>query len=823
MMFLMRASGGLLIIMGVLTGCPAPTSVTCTDGRVCPTGYVCEYEHTLCVRSAQLDQCRGMPDLTTCTILDEGDGVCSKQVCLPAGCGDGLAGGIEECDRSDMRGVTDCMQLGYYESGAVSCRSDCSYDVTSCTSICGDRTRDDAFGEECDHAELGDATDCTEIGYYDPGPLRCNALCSYDRTVCTGFCGDGMVNGNELCDGAPPTEGCIELGYDAGRVTCALGACAPNLTECARLGWRLVQSPTTAQFGSMWASSPSDVWAVGTASVIRYDGVAWTTQPTPGKPYRAIWGSAANDIWVAGVSAAIAHFDGTTWSEVATALTGQFNALWGSAGNDVWAVGVLAGGGGRVAHYDGSTWTDAASSGSWPAIQSVWGFGPQDIWAVGTAGAIYHRSGTTWSRLAVSPTTANLLSVWGASADDVWAVGDNGTILHEDGTGWSAWPVSLTTSRLRAVRGTGPSDVWIAGDGGILLHYDGARWSEARPPTPNSLGALWPSAPNDVWAAGDSGTIARNPGASWTGQSATTQRLYSISAAGTVPTGAWAVGQGGTVLQYDGGRWSAVANSPSLPTDTLTDVFARSDQEAWIALGLGTVYRYDGISWTTFSNLSPFGVSAIAGTQTDVWAVAGSDVLHHNGASWTSENLGVAELLQAVWPRTSEDIWVAGRAGKVMRRNATGWSDISAPTTQTLFSIWGNSANDVWACGAGGAIFRYDGTSWVNVPSGTVTTLRKIRGTGRDDVWAVGDGGTVLHWDGTSWSRVRSSALNQQLYGLAVTSRHTFVVGDGGFIDHFDRVVPWQGTCAISEASACDDAVDNDCDGSIDAQDTDCP
>lgn len=818
----MRATGGVIVAAWVLASCYQPTSVTCTDGRVCPTGYVCEYGHGLCVLSEQLEQCRDMPDTTPCTLVDDGDGVCSKQVCLAAGCGDGLASGLEQCDRDDMRDITDCMQLGYYEMGPVSCRSDCSYNVTACTNICGDRTRDDQFGEECDDKDLGGLSDCTQIGFYDPGPLRCNGLCSYDRTACSGFCGDGMVNGNELCDGAPPSDGCIDFGYDTGAVTCAVGACAPNLADCTRLGWRLVQSPTTATLSSMWASSPTDVWALGSGTLVRYDGTAWTRPQTPSQAYFGIWGSAPNDIWMAGGSSKIAHYDGTTWTEVANSLAGHFNAIWGSAANDIWAVGSINGATGGVVHYDGATWQIAASTSGWPSMQSIWGFGPQDIWAVGFSGAIYRRSGTAWSRVASSPTTQNLFSVWGPSSDDVWAVGDAGTILHNDGGGWTAWPVTVTTRHLRAVRGTGPKDVWIAGDGGTLLHYDGVRWSEAAPPTPNNLAGLWPTAPDDVWTVGQSGTIARYAGASWKGQTVSTQRLFAVSTTGLLPTGAWAIGQGGTVLRYDGTRWTAVTDSPAQSTDTLEDVFVRSDDEAWLATGLGRVFRYDGLSWTTFSGLSPYKVLAIAGTATDVWAVATTDVLHHNGTGWSSETIAGVNLL-SLWARTSDDVWVVGGSGKVLRRTATGWSDISAPTTAFLHSIWGSAPDDVWVCGSGGAILRYDGTSWVAVPSGTSAVLREIRGTGPDDVWAVGDSGTVVHWDGIRWTRVRSSALNQQLYGLAVTQRHTFIVGDGGFIDHLDRVSPWRGTCATSEASACNDAVDNDCDDAIDEQDTDCP
>lgn len=805
----------------LVTGCLQTSSVPCGDGRVCPPGSVCDDTHGLCVRRDQVETCRGVADQTECTIGGVTAGVCSDEVCLPAGCGDKFATGLEQCDGDDMRDVTDCMDLGYYVNGPVSCTDGCSYDVLQCSRICGDLTRDAEFDEECDTMDLGGLTDCQQLGFYDPGPLRCNALCSFDRTVCTGFCGDGVVNGGEICDGSPPEERCIDFGYDAGPIACATGACGPSFASCARLGWRLDASPTSAMFSNMWASSPNDVWALGSSALFRYDGAAWVREMSPALPFLGIWGSGPDDVWLAGVSASIAHFDGTSWTTISHSLTGGFTSMWGSAPNDVYAVGALAGGGGRVARYDGATWSNAASSTLWPNLQAIWGFGPDDIWAVGASGAIVHRSSTGWVRLASTPSAQTLWGIWGADPNDVWAVGDNGTILHKDAAGWSLVTHDLTTSSLRAVRGTGPKDVWITG-AGTLLHYDGVRWKRVTSPTPNTLHAVWPSAPDDVWAAGNLGTIARYPGAGWTQQlpEPTSNRLDSIAAAGAVPTSAWAVGVLGTVLRYDGMQWTTVTDSPVQSLEALVGVWARSDQEIWIGSKSGEVYRYDG-TWTTFSDVSTFGIADIWGTATEVWVVAGTEVLRHDGMTWSTEQIPGGPTLATVWTTGPDDVWVGGVQGTIFHRTALGWIESTTPTTQHVASIWGSAPDDVWACGNNGMIIHYDGVSWTEMASGTTLPLSSIRGTGPDDVWAVGAGGVVIHWDGASWSHVRSSTANQ-LTDLVVTPRHVFAAGDHGTIDHLDRVSPWRGTCASIEA-ACGDSVDNDCDGGIDEQDADCP
>lgn len=65
-------------------------------------------------------------------------------------CGDGVVKGGESCDGSDLDGGT-CESLGY-DSGALACAADCSYDTSGCTTataaVCGDDVVEDY--EECD-------------------------------------------------------------------------------------------------------------------------------------------------------------------------------------------------------------------------------------------------------------------------------------------------------------------------------------------------------------------------------------------------------------------------------------------------------------------------------------------------------------------------------------------------------------------------------------------------------------------------------------------------------------------------------------------------
>jgi hypothetical protein len=100
-------------------------------------------------------------------------------------------------------------------------------------------------------------------------------------------------------------------------------------------------------------------------------------------------------------------------------------------------------------------------------LYGVWGAAPNDVWFVGTNGAIRRWNGTELQTVA-SPTTTTLLAVHGRGANDVFAVGAAGTVLHWNGTEWSVVETGCGVS-LDAVFALG-SDVWIGGSPSTLMH-----------------------------------------------------------------------------------------------------------------------------------------------------------------------------------------------------------------------------------------------------------------------------------------------------------------------------------------------------------------
>lgn len=117
------------------------------------------------------------------------------------------------------------------------------------------------------------------------------------------------------------------------------------------------------------------------------------------------------------------------------------SAVWASSPDDVWVAGELrANERGSLApvlrHWDGAVWTAVAlaedgndvSPGS---ITSLWGTGPDDVWAA-VGGAIQHFDGESW-RARPEVRTTHALVVGASTRDCVVFVADGSMI-------WEGWP-----------------------------------------------------------------------------------------------------------------------------------------------------------------------------------------------------------------------------------------------------------------------------------------------------------------------------------------------------------------------------------------------
>ena len=203
--------------------------------------------------------------------------------------------------------------------------------------------------------------------------------------------------------------------------------------------------------------------AVGREGVaLHYDGLSWTPLATGvDADVEAVWMAAADDAWaVAG--AAVLHFDGVTWTQVFEAPA-PLHAVWGDGAGAVWVAGDDA----TLARHDEAGWTLLAPDTD-ATLRALWGSGPDDLIAVGDDGAVLRYS-SAGLQLLDTPVAADLHGVWGYGADDVWAVGARGAILHWDGATWAddSRPGHLST--FYAAAGGPDGRVWAMGAREIVL------------------------------------------------------------------------------------------------------------------------------------------------------------------------------------------------------------------------------------------------------------------------------------------------------------------------------------------------------------------
>src|SRR6185436_6051192 len=126
--------------------------------------------------------------------------VCNSQPCPGGFCGNGVQDTGEQCDGSDLAGLS-CQALGYI-GGTLSCNGGCGLNTDSCVgsnpgAVCGNGTIE--AGEQCEGSNLNGGN-CQNRGFTG-GTLSCSS-CQYNTSSCTG----GTGGGGGACDTSFPNN-----------------------------------------------------------------------------------------------------------------------------------------------------------------------------------------------------------------------------------------------------------------------------------------------------------------------------------------------------------------------------------------------------------------------------------------------------------------------------------------------------------------------------------------------------------------------------------------------------------------------------------------
>ena len=224
---------------------------------------------------------------------------------------------------------------------------------------------------------------------------------------------------------------------------------------------------------SLHAVSSDEIWVVSRDLsgfdnyIYVWNGSTFTfSHQTSMAPFNSIWCDAAGDtVLVAADNGYVFRKAGLSWwEELMPDVSGRhLYDLDGTSAHDIYAVGQD----GLILHFDGSSWTEMAT-GRNTTLRAI--DGPV---AVGEDGVVLRRRGSSWQAES-SGTTADLYAVRYLAADNVWAVGEASQVIHYDGSGWKVYERPLLTIDFNTVWAdvSTPKEIWFGGDGGFLLKLE---------------------------------------------------------------------------------------------------------------------------------------------------------------------------------------------------------------------------------------------------------------------------------------------------------------------------------------------------------------
>jgi hypothetical protein len=603
-----------------------------------------------------------------------------------------------------------------------------------------------------------------------------------DEVCIPATCGDELVTGEEVCDGAAdiPTEGtCVDFAYDYGALSCN-ALCTEGFGSCHRLGWELRSINGVGRIGGIWEDG-GDLWLANQLGIYRRHNGVWDplVQPTGMVGwYHGIWAMNGHAFAVAN-DGSVAHWNGTTWTSQILVPGGQLFGVWGRSEEEVYAVGGKAGTG-SVWRYGGNTWTEMTLPPSTALLRAVWGTDTK-VFAVGDAvqnvGTVVIYDGT-WKPSGV-PANKDLTSVWGTAANYVFAVGNTpandsaapeAKIFYYNGLQWVEQPIPFT-EELHGISGRAQNEVFAVGarPGSNILFYDGASWAPMVSGVNGKVLGLASvhAGPSGVFAAKRPNLLLEYNDAGWAETLYTAGEIRGIWATG--PDYAISVGDGLFFHELVNGNWGSVPYPPCWGTTTtfVSDVWGSSPRDVWIVGPYGKLLRRTtGVSCVDI----PSGkwIHDVWGSgPNDVFAVGASgdgtqaNLVHFDGNTWSDWSDRVMPLvprLDGVWGFSATNVYAVGDS-KVLHYNGSTWSDAGLVTTEKLGAIWGSSPTDIFAVGSNGAIFHSDGSTWTRmfVPVGlsapTDASWTKVHGTGPNDVYVVGSR-TMMRYDGSSWAPI---------------------------------------------------------------------
>jgi len=312
--------------------------------------------------------------------------------------------------------------------------------------------------------------------------------------------------------------------------------------------WHVVPVPSAATgiLTDVSASSATNVWAVGSDVVLRWNGsqLVRVTVPAIEDPRHVVAFSPTN-VLVQG-SERVARWDGFSWQLLPVTPSASIFAMSARSASDIWVIGTapFPQDGCAISHWDGSFWTDVHSSQVCTGddrYAQVLEISPTSVWVAGWTppDRQSHIISAHWDGAAWSPTFAPIeggvgLLGMGGTAGQIWVAGIDTHKLHSSTWSWAAklntsqrwnrigftpeWDAAGLTHRLDDIDAHASNSAWGVGfrttDAGTwktwTVHWNGTSWVDLGGPNLGTAGAfnfleavsIVPRTTSNVWAVG---------------------------------------------------------------------------------------------------------------------------------------------------------------------------------------------------------------------------------------------------------------------------------------------------------------------------------
>lgn len=363
------------------------------------------------------------------------------------------------------------------------------------------------------------------------------------------------------------------------------------------------------------------------------------------------------------------------------------------------------------------------------------------------------------------------------------------------------WDTYNNANRLNSVNATG-GDVWTASDLG-LHRYDPASGAFTR--YAKNAGQLAANAVTEVEvdAAGNTWMATRGQGVSVLTPTGAWRTLTifdglpsnTVLALELSSVGMW-VGTEAGVSLFDGleliASWPDGVNpSPFLDNEVLA--IAHVADSTWIGTpnGAYVTKTSEGVTWLRrVGGLTDLNVRSLAAFGTEVWAVAGSDVVRGGGSgAWTLAEEGLPATPAYTLAARGDSLLLGTGAGVYLRTVAQPtWQLVGLGIPERAWVDFGDDGS-IWAGNVEG-LWRWTGVDWTrpNIPGPGGNLVVNIALEGSRPWISTRDRG-IARFDGTSWrtySPQVGASVDTALYSpddvfmIFVAADGTKWVGDWG-------------------------------------------